>query len=54
MDIVLYEVVADVIANNILCATRAAEVFNGLALVCAGEQSPLFHADDRGVLVFQP
>jgi putative ATP-dependent endonuclease of the OLD family len=54
LDIVFYEAIADVIANNIICAARAAEVFNGLALACAGVESQLFKADARGVLVFQP
>lgn len=54
MDVVLYEEVADAIANSAPCAARAAELFSGLALACVGEQTPRFQPDAIGVLIFQP
>lgn len=54
VDVICYESVADAIVNSPLCRTRAAELFNCLALACAGTANAHFVADPEGVWVFQP
>jgi len=54
MDIITYETVADVIANNLACRSRAAELFSALASACSGVETERFQRDGSGVWVFQP
>lgn len=53
MDIVLYEAIADAIANNAASAARAADLFGAISLACSGAATPRFTAN-AGVLTFQP
>lgn len=53
-DIVLYDAVAEAIAETGPCSARAHEMFRALAEACAGEATHRFQPDALGVLVFQP
>jgi hypothetical protein len=53
MDIVLYEAIADAIANNAACAARAADLFGAISLVCSGAATPRFTVN-AGVMIFHP
>lgn len=53
MDLVLYEQVADVIANNQACREQAAKLFSALCLACNNEPSNHF-TNVEGIWVFQP
>jgi putative ATP-dependent endonuclease of OLD family len=55
MDIIAYELVAETIATTPACRVRAADLLNGLACACAGNNATqCFVRDNQGVLVFQP
>ncbi len=55
MDIVAYELVADVIAAIPACRARAADLLNGIACACAASrETQRFNTDADGVWVFQP
>lgn len=53
IDIVAYEIIADAIANNDACRTRAAHLFSGMAAACKGIRTQHFQQDESGVWVFQ-
>lgn len=53
MDIVAYELVADVISRQGTCLERAKELFGGMAGVCKGQDSQRFKQIDKNVWVFQ-
>lgn len=52
VDLVAYETVADVIANNGACRARAAKLFSAIAAACKGIESLNFKQDRDGVWVF--
>lgn len=55
MDIIAYELVAEVIATTPACRSRAADLLSGLACACAGsDHTARFVRDVDGVWVFQP
>lgn len=53
VDIVAYETVADVVANDEACRARAASLFSGMAAACKGIQTQHFRQDAAGIWVFQ-
>ncbi len=53
VDIVAYETIADVIANDEGCRARAARLFSDMAAASKGLQSQHFQKDVNGVWVFQ-
>ena len=52
VDLVAYETVADVIANNEACRARAAQLFSAIAAACKGIETVNFKQDRDGVWVF--
>lgn len=55
MDIIAYELVAEVIATIPACRSRAADLLSGLACACAGsDHTARFVRDVDGVWVFHP
>lgn len=52
MDIIFYELLADVIANNIDCRDRAANFFSSIAQACANEENDNFGKGADGIWVF--
>lgn len=52
VDLVAYETVADVVANNGACRARAAKLFSAIAAACKGIESLNFKQDRDGVWVF--
>jgi putative ATP-dependent endonuclease of OLD family len=54
MDIVAYEMVADVIVNIPACRQRAVDLFSALACACANVASERFVRDMDGTWVFEP
>ncbi|CUI04195.1 Bll4632 protein [Janthinobacterium sp. CG23_2] len=52
VDLVAYESVADVIANNVACRARAAQLFSAIAAACKGVETANFTQDGGGVWVF--
>jgi len=55
MDIIAYESLAEAIATTPACRERAADLLNGLACACAGdEETQRFVRDKDDVWVFQP
>jgi hypothetical protein len=53
VDIVAYETVADVVANDERCRARAASLFSDMAAACKGIESEHFRQGADGVWVFQ-
>jgi hypothetical protein len=52
VDLVAYETIADVIANNEACRARAAQLFSAIAAACKGVETANFKRDSSGVWVF--
>jgi hypothetical protein len=52
VDLVAYETIADVIANNKACRARAAQLFSAIAAACKSVESANFKQDGDGVWVF--
>lgn len=53
VDLVAYETIADVIANNKVCRARAAQLFSAIAAACKGVETANFKQDSYGVWVFR-
>lgn len=53
-NVIVYEVVAEAVAETGPCATRARELLSAMAAAVAGEATPRFAADPSGALVFVP
>ncbi|MGK8225482.1 ATP-dependent nuclease [Achromobacter xylosoxidans] len=55
MDIIAYELLAEVISTTPACRNRTADLLSGLACACAGDETTRrFARDADGVWVFQP
>lgn len=52
VDLVAYECVADVVANNEACRNRAAQLFSAIAAACKGVATENFKRDQSGIWVF--
>jgi putative ATP-dependent endonuclease of OLD family len=52
VDLVAYETIADVIANNHACRDRAAQLFSAMAAACKGVETANFKQDEDGIWVF--
>lgn len=52
VDLVAYECVADVVANNEACRNRAAKLFSAIAAACKGVATENFKQDGTGIWVF--